>query len=52
MPSLDKGKKGPLPFEELAIHAAQDLLASYVKIKSSKTRAALVALAEAMVDKI
>jgi transcriptional regulator with XRE-family HTH domain len=51
MPSLDdaKGDTGPLPFAELGIHGAQELIAAYSKLKNSKTRAALVALAEAMV---
>jgi transcriptional regulator with XRE-family HTH domain len=51
MPSLDeqKGNRGPLPFAELGIHGAQDLLGAFGKIRNSGTRAALVALAEAMV---
>jgi transcriptional regulator with XRE-family HTH domain len=50
MPSLDeqKGNGGPLPFAELEIRGAQDLLAAYGKIKNSGSRAALLALAEAM----
>jgi len=50
MPSLDEQKDngGPTPFAELEIRGAQDLLAAFGKIKSSKARAALVALAEAM----
>jgi transcriptional regulator with XRE-family HTH domain len=48
MPSLDsqKGNSGPMPFSELQIHGAQELLAAFGKIKSRKTRAALVALAD------
>ena len=51
LPSLDgrKGNSGSLPFAELQIHGAQDLLAAFGKIKSSKARAALVALADEMV---
>ena len=54
MPSLDgqKDKGGPLPFAELQIHGAQDLLAAYGKIKNSKVRAALVALADEMVGRV
>ena len=50
MPSLDEQKdnRGPLPFAELEIRGAQDLLAAFGKIKNSGTRAALVALAEEM----
>ncbi len=50
MPSLDERKPNsdPTPFGELGIFGAQDLLAAYSKIKSSKARAALVALAETM----
>jgi len=51
MPSLDeqKGNSGPLPFAELEIHGAQDLIAAYGKIKNRKLRAAIVALAEELV---
>jgi transcriptional regulator with XRE-family HTH domain len=54
MPSLDaqKDNGGPLPFAELQIHGAQDLLAAYGKIKNSKVRAALVALADEMVVRV
>ena len=48
LPSLDgqKGGAGQLPFNELKVDGAQDLLAAYVKIKRKKVRHALVALAE------
>ena len=38
LPSLDglKGSGGPLPFAELQIHGAQDLLAAFGKIKNIK----------------
>lgn len=54
MPSLDgqKGNSAPLPFAELQINGAQDLLAAYGKIKNSKIRAALVALADEMVGRV
>lgn len=54
MPSLDgqKDKGGPLPFAELQINGAQDLLAAYGKIKNSKVRAALLALADEMVGRV
>jgi transcriptional regulator with XRE-family HTH domain len=54
MPSLDKqkGNSGPLPFAVLQINGAQDLLAAYGKIKNSKVRAALVALADEMVGRV
>jgi hypothetical protein len=54
MPSLDeqKGNRGPLPFAELAIQGAQDLLVAYSNIKDSKARASLLALAEAMVGNV
>ena len=54
MPSLDgqKGNSGPLPFAELQINGAQDLLAAYGKIKNSSVRAALVALADEMVGRV
>jgi len=47
LPSLDekKGNRGPLPFAELQINGAPELLAAFSKLKSSKARAALVALA-------
>jgi transcriptional regulator with XRE-family HTH domain len=54
MPSMDgqKGNSGPLPFGELQIHGAQDLLAAFGKIKSSKARIALVALVFEMVGSV
>jgi transcriptional regulator with XRE-family HTH domain len=54
MPSLDgqKGGNGPLPFADLQINGAQDLLAAFGKIKNSKARAALVALVNEMVDHV
>jgi transcriptional regulator with XRE-family HTH domain len=54
LPSLDgqKGNSGPLPFAALQINGAQDLLAAFGKIKNSKARAALVALAHEMVGSI
>jgi transcriptional regulator with XRE-family HTH domain len=54
MPSLDglKGSREPLPFAELQIHGAQDLLAAFGKIKNSKARAALVALVDEMVGHV
>ena len=54
MPSLDgqKGNSGPLPFAELQINGAQDLLAAFGKIKNSKARAALVALVDEMVGRV
>lgn len=54
MPSLDehKGSLGPLPFAELRIHGAQDLLAAYSKIKSGKLRGALVALVKSMIGSV
>jgi transcriptional regulator with XRE-family HTH domain len=54
MPSLDsqKGNSGPLPFAELQINGAQELLAAFGKIKSRKTRAALVALAQEMAGRV
>jgi transcriptional regulator with XRE-family HTH domain len=54
MPSLDgqKGNSGPLPFAELQINGAQDLLAAFGKIKNSKARAALVALVGEMVGRV
>ena len=54
MPSLDgqKGNSGPLPFAELQIHGAQELLAAFGKIKNGKARLALVAFVEAMVGHI
>jgi transcriptional regulator with XRE-family HTH domain len=51
LPSMDGqmgGNSQVLPFDSLRLHGAQDLLAAYSKIKHSKTRVALVALAEAM----
>ena len=53
MPSLDEQKdnRGPLPFAELEIRGAQDLLAAFGKITNSATRAALVALAEEMASR-
>ena len=54
MPSLDgqKGNNGPLPFAELQINGAQDLLAAFGKIKNSKVRAALVALVAEMINRV
>jgi hypothetical protein len=54
MPSLDgqKGNSGPLPFAELQIHGAQDLLAAFGRIKNGKARLALVAFVEAMVGHV
>lgn len=54
MPSLDgqKGNSGPLPFADLQIHGAQDLLAAFGKIKNGKARLALVAFVEAMVGHV
>ena len=54
LPSLDgqKGNSGPLPFAALQINGAQDLLAAFGKIKNSKARAALVALAHEMVGSV
>jgi transcriptional regulator with XRE-family HTH domain len=54
MPSLDgqKGNSGPLPFAELQINGAQDLLAAFGKLKNSKARAALVALVDEMVARV
>ena len=54
MPSLDgqKGNGGPLPFGELQINGAQDLLAAFGNIKNSKARAALVPLVHEMVGNI
>jgi transcriptional regulator with XRE-family HTH domain len=51
-PSMDdkNGSAPVLPFDSLGMHGAQDLLAAYSKIKRSKMRSALVALAEAMAD--
>lgn len=48
MPSLDdqKGGVGQLPFKELEIYGAQNLISAFSKIKSKKVRNALVALAE------
>ena len=53
MPSLDnhKGTSGQLPFAELQINRAQDLLTAFGKIKSDKVRAALVALAEGLANR-
>ena len=50
MPSLDehKGSSGLVPFAELEIHGAQQLLSAYSQIKRKKARAALVALAKSM----
>jgi len=52
MPSMDdhKGGVGPLPFAELRMPGAQDLLIAYSKIKNSKVRGALVALAILMAE--
>lgn len=54
MPSLDeqKGSVGSLPFAELEMHGAQDLLTAYGKVKSGRARAALVALIEEMVGNV
>lgn len=54
MPSLDgqKGNNGPLPFAELQINGAQELLTAFGKIKSRKTRAALVSLVEEVAGRI
>lgn len=54
MPSLDgqKGNSGPLPFADLQINGAQDLLAAFGKMKNGKARLALVAFVEAMVDHV
>jgi len=48
LPSLDgqKGGAGQLPFSELKVHGAQDLLSAYGKIKSKNVRYSLVALAK------
>lgn len=51
LPSMDGQKGGNsevLPFGSLQLHGAQDLLAAYSRIKNSKARGALVALAEEM----
>ena len=50
MPSLDdyKGSLGALPFTELRLPGAQDLLVAYGKIKSNKLRGAFVALAKSL----
>jgi hypothetical protein len=37
-----------MPFKELKVRGAQDLLAAYAKIKRKNVRHALVALAEAL----
>jgi transcriptional regulator with XRE-family HTH domain len=54
MPSLDGqiGKRGPLPFAELQVDGAQNLLAAFGKIKNRKARAALVALADEMASRV
>lgn len=49
---LQKGNHGPLPFAELQINGAQELLAAFGKLKSGTTRAALVALAEEMAGRV
>ena len=53
-PSMDDKKGGApaLPFDSLGIHGAQDLLAAYSKIKNSRTRSRLVALAEAIAGNV
>ena len=50
MPSLDanKGDGSPLPFAELEIPGAQELLVEYGKIKDGKMRSALVFLTRAI----
>ena len=54
MPSLDGqiGNRSPLPFAELQVNGAQDLLAAFGKIKNSKARAALVALVDEMASRV
>lgn len=54
MPSLDarKSNDGPLPFAELKVRGAQDLLAAFSRIKDGKARSALIAIARAMAGRL